>query len=159
MAGRPTSLTPGVAGMICDAMKVGAFQYEAAKYAGIHPNSLTNWLRTGRADIAAGDEGTLYAEFVSEFEQSENRAVMRALASIQTAASSGDWRAALAWLSRRHADRWGERGQVDVTVRHLDAEDIELIGMIREAKIKQTVEEARLRGDETEGQQGEGETE
>jgi hypothetical protein len=155
MAGRPTSLTPDVAGKICDAMKVGAYQYEAAQYAGVHPNSLTNWLRTGRADIAAGDEGTLYAEFVAEFEQSENRAVMRALASIQTAAAGGDWRAAMTWLSRRHPDRWGEHAQLGVTVNHADERDVELIGMIREAKAKQAVEEARLRGGEAEGQQGE----
>jgi hypothetical protein len=152
MAGRPTSLTPDVAGKICDAMKVGAYQYEAAQYAGIHPNSLTNWLRTGRADIAGGDEGTLYAAFALEFEQAENRAVMRALASIQTAAAGGDWRAAMAWLSRRHSERWGERGQVAVDVHHLDADDVELMALIRQAKAKSAADEELLR-------RGEGETE
>ena len=143
---RPTQLVPEVRAKLCDAMRIGCYQYEAAQFAGISENTLLAWLRTGRADAAEGREGTLHAEFVAEFEAAESQAVVRALTVVQRAAAAGDWRAAMGWLSRRHSDRWADRGQVAVTVSPVDPEDIELAGLIKAAKSRVAATEAELRG-------------
>lgn len=142
---RPTALTADVRARICDAVRIGAYQVEAARFAGVSESALLSWLRSGREDVAAGRADTPHASFVAEYEQAEAQAVIRALTVVQRAAAEGDWRAAMGWLSRRHADRWGERGQVDVTVTRVDPADIELAALIREAKVRQAAEESRLR--------------
>lgn len=141
---RPTALTPDVRARICDAMRIGAYQVEAARFAGISESALLSWLRSGRDDIDAG-RATAHASFVADFEAAEAEAVIRALTVVQRAWKDGDWRAAMGWLSRRHPHHWGERGQVDVTVTRVDPADIELAALIRQAKARQAVEEDRLR--------------
>ncbi len=141
---RPSALTPDVQARICDAIRIGAYQVEAARFAGISENTLLSWLRTGRADLEAGND-TPQAALVAEFRQAEAQAVVRALTVVQRAAAEGDWRAAMGWLSRRHSGRWGERGQVDVQVTRVDPADIELSALIREAKARQAADEAALR--------------
>lgn len=143
---RPTVLTPDVRAKVCDAMRIGAYQVEAARYAGIGENTLSGWLKTGRADIAAGDGGSVHAQFAAEFAAAEAQAVIRALTVVQRAAAEGDWRAATTWMARRHPQRWSERGQMAVTVEHVDPADIELSALIRQAKAEQAKEEAALRG-------------
>lgn len=114
--GVPTRLTPEVHAKICDAMKIGCYQYEAAQYAGIGENTLVNWLRRGREDLAGGRTKTLHATFLADFEAAEAQAVVRALSVVQRAAASGDWRAAMGWLSRRHPGRWADRQHVTAEV-------------------------------------------
>ncbi len=147
---RPSALTPEVQARVCDAIRIGAYQVEAARLAGISENTLLAWLRTGRADLEAGN-GTPQAALVTEFRQAEAQAVVRALTVVQRAAAGGDWRAAMGWLSRRHSDRWGERGQVDVQATRVDPADIELSALIREAKARQAADEAALRANGEEG--------
>ncbi len=142
--------TDTIRGKILDATRIGAYQKEAAMYAGVSENTLCRWLRTGRADIANGDEETECATFVTEFEAAEANAVIRALTVIHRAAAEGDWKAAVSWLSRRHPGRWGEHGRMDVTVTPVDPESIELAQLIREAKAKQAADEERLRRGEIE---------
>lgn len=141
---RPTALTPDVRTKICDAMRIGAYQVEAARFAGVSENALLGWLKSGRDDAEAGLD-TPHSSFAADFETAQAQAVVRALTVVQRAMNEGDWRAAMGWLSRRHADRWGERGQVDVTVTRVDPADIELAALIRQAKARQAVEEDRLR--------------
>lgn len=132
---------------ILDATRIGAYQKEAAAYAGVGENTLCTWLRRGRADEAAGRE-SVYADFVGEFEQAEAAAVIRALGVVQRAAViDNDWRAAMALLARRHPDRWGEHGRVDVQVTPVEPADIELTALIRQAQAKQDADEVRLRGE------------
>ncbi|KPM55753.1 hypothetical protein ACG83_10780 [Frankia sp. R43] len=148
---RPSGLTPEVQARICDAIGIGAYQVEAARFAGVAENTLLGWLRAGRRDLAEGQEDTAHARFVAEYEQAEAKAVIRALTVVQRAAAEGDWRAAMGWLSRRHTQRWGERGQVDVQVTRVDPADIELAALIREAKARTAVEEEALRQGTQEG--------
>jgi hypothetical protein len=143
---RPTALTPDVQAKVCDAMRIGAYQKEAARFAGVAENTLLSWLKTGRADVADGED-SVHARFVADFEAAEAQAVIRGLTVVQRAAAEGDWRAAMTWMARRHPDRWGERGQVDVRVEHVDPADLELTQLIAEAQAKQAAEEERLRGD------------
>ncbi len=139
--------TDTIRGKILEATRVGAYQKEAAMYAGIGENTLCTWLRRGRADEAAGRE-SIYADFLAEFEVAEADAVIRALTVVQRAVVGGEWRAAMTLLARRHPDRWGEHGRVAVTVEHVDPETIELRQMIDAARAKQQAEEAAILGED-----------
>jgi hypothetical protein len=43
---RPSSLTPAARARVRDALKAGAWRYEAARYAGVCPNTFGNWTRS-----------------------------------------------------------------------------------------------------------------
>ncbi|WP_018503000.1 hypothetical protein [Parafrankia discariae] len=143
---RASLLTDDVAAKLCAAMRVGSYQVEAARFAGIGQNTLTTWLRRGRDDIAAGRLDTAHARLVAEFEQAEATAVVGALGVIQRAAAAGDWRAALAWLGRRHSDRWGEKGP-GTTVVNVGVEpgDIDLVKAVQAAQEKAAAQVETLR--------------
>lgn len=127
---RPSSLTPEVRAKLVDSMRIGSYQIEAAHYAGISEKTLITWLQTGRRDIAEGNADTPHAILVHEIEEAEAKAVIGAVSVMQRAAAQGDWKAAVAWLSRRHPDRWGSKVNVSVEAQNLADEIKNLVGQL-----------------------------
>lgn len=55
--GRPTKLTPKVQDAICTAIEYGAPLYIAAKYGGVHEDTVLNWRNKGEAVQQRLEEG------------------------------------------------------------------------------------------------------
>jgi hypothetical protein len=105
--GRPSKLTPEVQEKIVTAIRAGNYAQVAAVYAGITERTYYRWMELG--DQARGGR---YLQFFQAVKAAEGEAEVRAVAIIQKK-MTGDWRAAMAYLERKHPKRWGRR--VDVT--------------------------------------------
>ena len=119
-AGRPTKLSPEIQAAIVAAIEAGNYRETAAKSAGIHRNTLSNWEKWGEA----GQEP--YADFLCALEKAEAKAEMDMLAHIRSAqpavtgVSGADVWQAKAWImERRWPKRWAAR------VRTVVAEEVE----------------------------------
>jgi hypothetical protein len=108
---RPTKLTPEVAEPIVAAIRAGSFPEPAARSAGVSPATYYRWKRLGR-EQASGS----YRDFVEAIRRAEGEAEVHAIAVIRKQ-MPGDWRAALAYLERRHSERWGRRAAEDRATR------------------------------------------
>lgn len=97
--GRPLRLTQTVAEKILLALRAGAHRSTSAKWAGIDPGSLSFWIKRGSE---TDDEP--YHTFVAMVHEMEAHAELRAT---NLLTSSQDFRAAVAFLERRHPQRWG----------------------------------------------------
>lgn len=97
---RPTKLTPEIADLIVAAIRAGSFPEPAARAAGVSPATLYRWKRRGRSE----EEGP-YRDFLETLRRAEGAAEVHAIAVIRKQ-MPGDWRAALAYLERRHPERW-----------------------------------------------------
>jgi transposase len=103
--GRPAKLKPDVVGRIVEAVGVGMFRRDAARYAGIGRSTLYRWLERGQADEAAGLE-TDFHDLWARVSRAEAVAEVRMVATL-TKAAERDWRAAVSFLERRYPERWG----------------------------------------------------
>ena len=111
MAGRPTSLTPEVERAVCAALRGGNYRETAAQAAGLHRNSLRNWLQRGEQ----GEEP--YASFLCAVEKAEAAGERKLLREIRKGCDG--WQARSWILERRWPSRWS--GRVRVTVSdHVD---------------------------------------
>ena len=115
---RPSKLTQETAAVIVASIRAGAFANAAAAAAGIAESTFYGWRQRGEAVQAARDRGQPVAPEERRFlEFSE--AIARASAQAEVAvanllfeAASADWRAAVAWLERRHPARWRPAAKV-----------------------------------------------
>ena len=119
---RPSKLTAEVQQRIVDAIAAGNYMETAAHYAGIHKDTLYEWLKRGRA-AKKGDE--TYTAFAQAVEEALARAEIRDVALIARAAEHV-WQAAAWRLERRYPEKWGRR---KVELEHIrpDKEPIELV--------------------------------
>src|SRR5262245_55491119 len=101
--GRPTLMTRDVVEAILLALQAGAFRSTAARWAGIEPHRLAEWIKLGTTT-----EQEPYASFVRAVAKMEATAELRATRALAT---HDDWRALVAFLERRHANRWGRAQQ------------------------------------------------
>lgn len=120
--GRPTLLNEATAEMITNAIRLGMYLDDAAAVAGIHRNTLGNWLTWGReaeAKLENGDELTdrdrLYWDFLGAVEKARADAVLRNLNVIQRAAQDGSWQASAWFLERTNPRKWGRTETVEIT--------------------------------------------
>lgn len=113
----PQLLTPGVRAKLVEAILDGLSHTQAARYAGINPNTLTKWIRKGEAARSGAEH-----DLVRIIEVAEAQLERALVVAIKTAAFGGDWRAAEALLKRRFPDRWGDRQRID---HHVIAEEAE----------------------------------
>lgn len=100
---RPPKLNPELQERIVAALVAGNYVEPACRASGISPSTYYRWLERGEAE----EEG-LYRAFAEAVWKAEAAAEMSALRVIRGAMVE-DWRAALAFLERRHAQRWGRR--------------------------------------------------
>lgn len=107
--GRPTRLTPETMSRVLNAIRSGAFLNAAAAYAGVRPSTLYGWWKRGR-EAKSGR----YRELSDGIERALADSELRATYAVVKAFEQGEWRAALAYLSKRFPTRWSDRQTVDV---------------------------------------------
>ena len=105
---RPSKLTPAVTLAIVDALGIGATYVDAAGAAGVSYSTLRGWILRGES-VGGGK----FLKFLEACRGAEAKARLKYTQVIFTAASEGDWRAAMEFLKRRDRVTWGD--SVDVT--------------------------------------------
>jgi len=124
---RPTKLTPETQREFLSALRSGCTRKDAARYVGVHPDSIYLWLKRG-SEPEAEDP---YREFFRLVNRAERSVKIRALGIIQQA-QEGDWKAAAWWLERKHPEEFGRRdrlrvdGHTSVNAKVTLAEDVEI---------------------------------
>ncbi len=108
---RPTKLTKAVCERILPAIRAGTPVESACRAAAIAPATFYRWLERGERE----SDG-IYHDFVQEVRQAEAEAEVHAVATIRRAMAE-DWRAALAYLERRHPSRWRKQTSSEITGR------------------------------------------
>lgn len=99
--GRPSKL-PFAEKAICDAIRAGCHQEQAAQAAGISASTLYAWKALGEKE----SDGP-YRRFLLKLRQAEAEAELNAVKVLRSAIEDeGDWKAALALLERRFPSRW-----------------------------------------------------
>ena len=83
------------------ALEAGNYTTVAVGYAGIGRATFYRWMQRGRD----ADQG-IYREFYESVRRALVIAEVRAVAIVRRHMAKR-WRACLAWLERRHRDRWG----------------------------------------------------
>ncbi len=123
----PRKLTDAVAARLVEAFGLGATNRDACRYAGISVDTLALWLAAGEEELSeiarAGEDALEWAQagavsrlgaLALSIEGALGERAIAALGAIKDGAAR-DWRAALAYLERRHPDEWGKRECVDHT--------------------------------------------
>jgi transposase len=112
--GRPSSLTDEVERKLCDALRAGNHLEVAARYAGVSRSTLHRWLALADQQQPADPRLEQFREAV---EKAQADAEVHAVGVVRRAIAQGEWRAALAYLERRHPQRWRRREQVQPEAR------------------------------------------
>lgn len=116
-------MDPDVQKTILDALADGNYLGTAAKLGGVHPDTLQDWLRRGRAGREGRDVPGLakaspeLIEFVERIDLTLAEWEAETVRTINQTARSGapnTWQAAMTMLERKFPDRWGRRDQVTV---------------------------------------------
>ena len=128
---RPTKLTQEKIDEICNWLKLGYYQEDAATMAGISSSTFYDWMRRGaegQKALESGDSSSLPAtqegdevEVVNMF-QEFSEAVKKARAeaegahirNIRKAADNGTWQASAWFLERSFPKKWGKRSTLDI---------------------------------------------
>jgi hypothetical protein len=100
-AGREPLLTQEVGDRVCDALSHGMFLSQAAKLAGVSPDTIASWRKRGET----GEQP--YADFLTAYEQAELECEEYLLKLWKNAAPD-DWRAAKELLAKRFPERWSD---------------------------------------------------
>lgn len=103
--GRPCKLTPEVQKRIVDALRGGNFRETAAKWAGVSPGVVSQWMSR---------KGEPYESFQRAVDDAEQGAEVRSVALIMKAAAE-DPKHAQWWLERKFPERWGRKERYTVT--------------------------------------------
>ena len=135
---RPSKLTPEVQENICNWLKLGYYQEDAAIMAGISPSTYYEWMKKGESErvalesgedmlslpdtsLPASEDGTPEVELAfpfMEFSEAVKKARAEAegahIKNIRKAADNGVWQASAWFLERSHPKKWGKRSQLDV---------------------------------------------
>jgi transposase len=102
-AGAKTKLTPEVKDKIVTAIRIGSYDYVAAKMAGISRSTFYEW-----QDRGSKEKKGIYSEFLDALKKAEAEAEIAAVNDIRKAGET-NWQARAWWLERRHGDRWSRR--------------------------------------------------
>jgi transposase len=105
---RPTKLSQEVTERVVQAVRAGNYAEAACQAAGISTSTYYRWMLRG-----AHEPASEFGGFREAVLRAEAEAEVHAVAIIRRAMSD-DWRAALAYLERRHASRWRTRHQTEL---------------------------------------------
>ena len=108
--GRPTKFTEETISAIIKAVKLGSSYVLAAQSAGIHPATLSVWMKQGRENVS--EELSL---FYSRVKKAEGDRASTWLQHIEDAAEKGTWTAAAWKLERIYPDDFGKQDRVTVS--------------------------------------------
>ncbi len=135
---RPSKLTPEVQENICNWLKLGYYQEDAAIMAGISPSTYYEWMKKGERErvalesgedmlalpdtsLPASEDDTPEVELAfpfMEFSEAVKKARAEAegahIKNIRKAADNGVWQASAWFLERSHPKKWGKRSQLDL---------------------------------------------
>ena len=101
--GRPEKIDPTIIKKIADAVRAGNYIETAAAYAGIHKDTLYQWLKKG-----AREESGIYREFSDAIKEALAYSEMEDGKTIKRQ-SRKNWQAAAWRLERRFPQRWGKK--------------------------------------------------
>lgn len=101
---RPTKLTTAKQRQFVKLLEAGNYRETVCRACDVGTSTFYRWLERG-----AIEEGGIYHDFRVAVERAEAEAEVEAVAVLRTAIVEGDWRATLAYLERRHGERWGRR--------------------------------------------------
>lgn len=104
---RPSKLTPETRTKLLQAFRMGASYAIAARFAGIHPETLRLWLRQGEQDEAEGTDSE-FSAFFGHLKTVEAEAGLIWLSKIEQAPQ---WTAAAWKLERRFPVDYGRQSQ------------------------------------------------
>jgi len=105
LMGRPTLFCQAVADRVIEAVARGLTMKNAAAYGEISYSTLNRWRRKGQDCDDPSDE---FWQFWNRLRRAEGEAAKRLLDCVNSAAKSGDWKAATWILERRHPADWGK---------------------------------------------------
>jgi hypothetical protein len=99
--------------LICDLLREGRPKTLAFKLAGVHPDTVWDWLRMGRT---SPDRYPQYVQLAEDIEQAIADAEAEALDLIRAAAKSDPkhWTAAAWYLERTNPKEYGKRDTVEI---------------------------------------------
>ena len=120
MAARKSKLTPEVQAKILLHLRVGSYVETAAACAGIHKDTLYDWMRRG----AKGEQP--FAAFAEAVHQAIAESESKDLATILKA-SQTNWTAAAWRLERRFPDRYGRHDRLKVETKVSETESDRLV--------------------------------
>lgn len=125
--GRPSKLDDLVAKRIVDAVAEGLPRDTAAKLARIHPSTLFDWLRRGRA----GEAG--YAEFSDRVREAESQGEKEIVTLLRNHAKTS-WQACAYLLERRNPKQWAAKKEQPKSEQPAaDAGSVEQIAAVAES--------------------------
>ena len=133
-----TKLTQEKIEEICSRLVKGLSVEAASEAAGIHRNTLYNWLKKAQE----ADASELHLRLVDEVREAQALAEETLVDVMRRAAlegSSGDWRAAAWLLARRHPDRWSEKREIQISQEQKSDGTKEVLSML--AQLRETDEE------------------
>ena len=134
--GRKTKLTPEIQDTICNWLKLGYYQEDAAVMAGIAPSTFYDWLKKGAEEdskqeqikaLGSGDSPLpainedsdielvyIYSEFSEAVARARAEAEGAHIKNIRRAADNGTWQASAWFLERSFPKKWGKRSTLDI---------------------------------------------
>ena len=138
-------LTPETQSAILEALNLGNYLETSARYGGVTPQTVYNWLDRGRIerdrlenDGEPDDYEARFVEFLDLVEKARARSETRAVGLIQKAAADGTWQAAAWYLERSAPKRWGRRANVELTGKDGGAVQVEAVSAEElEAKVRE----------------------
>jgi hypothetical protein len=110
---RPTKLTPQVSERILSALRAGNYRKASALSAGISEQTFHRWMKRGE-EAKSG----IHRDFCEAVKRAEADAEVHAVAVLRKEIAGGDWRAAIAYLERRHADGWRRQQTIEHDASH-----------------------------------------
>lgn len=123
VAGRPTKLIPARRAVLTARLREGQTLATAAKLAGIHRDTLHDWLRRGEAaaevratDAAVDASEVVFLELFDEVEVARAEAQAEAVGEVRGAGRAGNWQASKWYLERSFPEEWGAKSSTAVMV-------------------------------------------
>lgn len=120
-AGRKSKLLadPEIITKLVNALRAGNYMEHAADYAGVHVSTVYRWLEKGSIELERRAQGykadrklEQLCELCEAVKKARGEAVVRAMALIQNAASSGTWQASAWFLERTQPNFFGRRTEI-----------------------------------------------
>lgn len=114
MAGRPSKLTPEITDELAQILEQGNWVDTACDQVGISRDTFYKWVARGKRGRAYDIEPVNYVEFALRIGQAVAQVEIDSVKELRKAPNN--WQATAWWLERRHPDKWGNRGKLDVNL-------------------------------------------
>ena len=137
-------------GKILASLRAGNYLTTSCEFGGVTKQAWSNWMARAREHHAGDGEPDWesipesevpYVALLDAAREAESYAEVAMVNVIRKCANDGDWRAAVALLSRRHPAKWRERSGVDVEMSgSVDLRTDEAMRILNDPKVQQGFE-------------------